>query len=296
MLTRNLSSVCGLWLCSVVSVCASAGEGWYPTYEEARQVADREGLPLLIHFHASYCGPCRQMDSQVFSRSDIQQQLRQGLVAVDIDVQQRPEIAQKYGASSIPRDIVVYPGQEPRTLITAFQPAPAYLSMLREIASKGIAYRKPQESGLAAQQPVVEKRSVVERPVEERPVVEQRVLGIEGFCPVLLVRDRRWVAGRKEVTDSWQGIDYQFSSEAARSEFRADPRKYSPQNLGCDPVVLYAEQQAVMGRIQYGVFFDNQLFLFDSAENRSEFKANPLRYGRIQHALKVDDLTRRSLN
>lgn len=295
MLTRKISSVIGLWICSLVSVSVSAGEGWYHTYEEAREVADREGLPLLIHFHATYCGPCRQMDSQVFSRPEVQQQLRRGLVAVDIDVQQRPDLAQKYGASSIPRDIVVYPGQSPQTLNTAFQPAPAYLSMLRDIASKGTAYSKPRESGIAARQPVEEKLPVVERAMEERPV-ERRVLGIEGFCPVLLVRDRQWVAGREDWTENWQGIDYRFSSEAARDLFRADPRKFSPQNLGCDPVVLYSEQQAVMGRIQYGVFFDNQLFLFDSAENRQEFKANPLRYGRIQHALKVDDLTRRSLN
>lgn len=295
MLTRNLSSIFVVWFCGLVGVGASAGEGWYHSYEEARQIADRDGLPLLIHFHATYCGPCRQMDSQVFSRPEVQQQLRQGLVAVDIDVQQRPDLAKKYGASSIPRDIVVYPGQLPQTLSTSFQPAPAYLGMLREIASKGISYGKTREAEIAAQQPEEKRLPVVERAIAS-PSVERRVLGIEGFCPVLLIRDRQWVAGREEWTENWQGIDYRFSSEAARDLFRENPRAFAPQNLGCDPVVLYAEQQAVMGRIQYGVFFDNQLFLFDSAENRQEFKENPLRYGRIQHALKVDDLTRRSLN
>lgn len=296
MSNRNFSFVFGLWICSLVSVCASASEGWYQTYEEAQQIADRNGFPLLLHFHATYCGPCRQMDSQVFSRPEVQQQLRKGLVAVDIDVQQRPDLAQKYGASSIPRDIVVYPGQSPQTLNNAFQPASAYMTMLREIASKGRVHWRSREAEIAAQQPQQKERPAMRPAVEERAAVAQRVLGIEGFCPVLLVRERQWVAGRRELTENWQGIDYRFSSEEARDKFLEAPRKYSPQNLGCDPVVLYAEQQAVMGRIQYGVFFDNQLFLFDSAENRSEFKANPLRYGRIQHALKVDDLTRRSLN
>ncbi|MEZ6127758.1 MAG: thioredoxin family protein [Planctomycetaceae bacterium] len=284
MVTRTLlATVCGLAICASVN----AEDGWYHTYEEAQQIAERDNLPLLIHFHATYCGPCRQMDSQVFSQPEVKRQLRQGLVAVDIDVQQRQDLALKFGASSIPRDVVVYPGQAPQTLNSSFKPAHAYLDMLREVAARGAQYSRPK--------PVTVPETAIVRDTPQ-DVPQETVIGIEGFCPVRLMQDRQWIPGHKDMTEVYRGITYQFSSSEALAEFRADPRRYTPQNLGCDPVVLYSDQQAIMGRIQYGVFFDSQLFLFESDENRKAFKENPLRYGRIQSALKVGDLTSRSIN
>jgi len=224
------------------------------------------------------------MDAQVFSNPDVQRLLRQVLVVVDIDVQQRQDLALKFGATSIPRDVVVFPGQAPQTLNSSFKPAHAYLDMLRDVAARGIQFAKPKI------QPTIVPDTAVVKDVPET------VIGIEGFCPVKLMQDKAWVPGEKSLTEVHRGITYQFSSSQARAEFRSDPRKFTPQNLGCDPVVLYSDQQAVMGHIQYGVFFDSQLFLFESDGNRKAFKENPLRYGRIQSALKVGDLTSRSIH
>lgn len=280
MVTRTiLTSLCVL----AVHAQVLAADGWYSTYEEAHQIAERDGLPLLIHFHATYCGPCRRMDAQVFSQPEVKRQLRNGLVAVDIDVQQRPDLASKFGASSIPRDVVVYPGQTPKTVNSSFKPAAAYIDMLRGIAAQGVKWHRPTVPTAPAT-------------ASETAIVQKSVIGIEGFCPVRLMKERKWIRGEKELTDVHRGITYQFSSREALAEFRADPRKFTPQNLGCDPVVLYADQQAVMGQIEYGVFFDSQLFLFESDENRKAFKQDPLRYGRIQSALNLDDLTTRSVN
>jgi YHS domain-containing protein len=60
--------------------------------------------------------------------------------------------------------------------------------------------------------------------------------------------------------------------------------------LGCDPIVLTKEGKAIAGRIQYGAFFDQRLYLFKSQENRELFKKSPLQYIEIRSALKADQI------
>ncbi len=262
-----------------------ADHGFESSYEAAVAKAERQNLPLLIHFHASYCGPCRMMSSQVFSQPSIQRQLQTGLVAVEIDVQQRPDVTQKYGTTTIPRDVVVYPGQAPQTVNKGFKSTLAFSGILQQIASRGAA--------LAAKAEPVEKTNPKAVLVARHS--PEPILGLEGFCPVKLIRDREWVSGEANLTEVYRDIVYHFSSAEAASTFRKDPRRFTPRNLGCDPIVLFENQQAIVGNIKFGAFFDNQLFLFDTAENRREFKQNPLKYRRYQHALRVDDLAVRKI-
>ena len=76
---------------------------------------------------------------------------------------------------------------------------------------------------------------------------------LEGFCPVRLIRERQWISGQEEFAEDHRGITYYFSSENARNEFRKDYRKFTPQNLGCDPVVLHSDQKAIIGQIKFFV-------------------------------------------
>ncbi|MEQ9407168.1 MAG: thioredoxin family protein [Fuerstiella sp.] len=255
-----------------------AGDGWYASFDEARDAAADADLPLLIHFHASYCGPCRQMTQQVFSQQEVQQQLQTGIAAVEVDVSRRPDLAADYGASTVPRDVVVYPGESPETLNIGFKSTQAYLDLLRGISRKGAA--------LAA----------ARKPAPEQLVAQKAIIGLEGFCPVRLLRDREWISGQKDISDSYRGITYYFSSEEEHQEFVKNPRLYTPQNLGCDPIVLYEDQRAIAGKIKFGAFFDNQLFLFSSPDHRTEFKQNPLKYARIRHAVRVDELSGQRFN
>lgn len=259
---------------------ALGSEGWYATFEDAQAAARQQNLPLLIHFHASYCGPCRQMTAQVFSDANIRRQLSDGIAAVEIDVSERPDLAERYGASTVPRDVVVYPDAEPETLGIGFKSRLTYSELLRSVAAQGRRYR----DALAKTQ----KPSAA--PGTDKPASAESLLGLEGFCPVKLIRDREWVSGDAALAETYRGVTYHFSSKADREEFRKDPRRFTPQNLGCDPVVLFDEQRAITGRIRFGAFFDNELFLFQSPENRREFKANPLKYARIQHAIKAEEL------
>lgn len=287
MVSRITLSTIGVVALCFNALSAHASEGWYQSYDEARSVSERDGVPLLLHFQASYCGPCRQMSAQVFSQPNIQRQLRDGIAAVEIDVQHRQDLVQKYHVESVPADVVVFPGQGSETVNSGFKSAFAYGDLLRSIAARG-------ERNSKASQPK-EVKPTVPKSVPDQSESPRVVIGIEGFCPVRLMKERKWIAGQPKLTESYRGITYTFSDEESRGEFRRNPSKYTPQNLGCDPVTLYSDQQAIAGQIKFGAFFDDQLFLFETFENRKTFKDNPLKYGRIRHALKVDDLTTRRI-
>jgi len=263
------AAICPALLCSLLLPSVSASDGWAASYEEAAEKADREGLPMLLHFYAPWCGPCRRMEQETFSKASVQKELDRGLIAVEVDVSSRQDLASEFGVGSVPRDIVVYPGEDPKLVATGFQSSGQYISLLRKIAAKGRTIRSLQP---------------------EVTVAQESLLGLKGFCPVALIRDRTWKKGEEALEFEYRGVNYRFSSAKSKQQFEENPRRYTPQNLGCDPVVLYRDQKAVTGMIRHGVFFDDRLYLFQTEKNKAAFKKNPLQYTRIRHAVRVDDL------
>ena len=268
----------------LASNCLAAGEGWMSSYKAANAAAESSGQPLLIHFHAWYCGPCQMMDRQVFSRGDVQEQLSDGLVSVEIDTTRQPDLAQQFGATSVPRDVVVFPNGTVETLNIGAMSHSSYIQMLRRVVDRWQAMAPSSD----AEEP---ETDVPGLPPELVDVDEPETpVGLEGYCPVRLHADRVWLKGDPELTESYRGIVYHFSGQEERSEFLKNPSRFAPQNLGCDPVILLSRQQAVTGKIRFGAFFEDRLYLFESLQSKTTFKSDPRRYSRIQHAIKPADL------
>lgn len=56
--------------------------------------------PVLVKFGAEWCGPCRMLDPEL---DQLASNLRGRVEVVRVNVDQRPDLAQHYGVSSIPR-------------------------------------------------------------------------------------------------------------------------------------------------------------------------------------------------
>ena len=59
---------------------------WLSSYEDAKQIAARNKLPLLLHFDATWCGACRRMDQDVLNKDSVTSLLGAHVIGVKIDV------------------------------------------------------------------------------------------------------------------------------------------------------------------------------------------------------------------
>ncbi len=258
-------------------------------FEAARAHAAATGRPLLIHFYADYCPPCRRMEAEVFSDADLNRQLSKLVVAVKVNTAQRQDLARQYGVDRIPHDRVIAPNGRELNRGGGFMSKWSYLGMVQTAGKK-----------FAAMQPkvVVQPKRVVPPVAPKQPVKSAspkpptELVTLDGYCPVELGMNRKWIKGADEFQVEHKGLTYRISTKTNFDLFNKNPEKYAPQVLGCDPVVLAASQRAVAGRTDFGAFFDGKLYLFQTNASRTTFKQNPLKYVRIQHALDASKIER----
>jgi|LakMenEpi03Aug12_release.lakeMendotaPanAssembly.Ray.scaffolds.fasta_scaffold293193_2 thioredoxin 1 len=77
-------------------------------YSDFIKLADSTNKKYFIQFTADWCGPCKMMDKQVFSKSDILAEISSNYLAykIDIDAFDGVQITQDYGVKSIPATII----------------------------------------------------------------------------------------------------------------------------------------------------------------------------------------------
>ena len=103
-------------------------------------------------------------------------------------------------------------------------------------------------------------------------------LVLDGFCAVTLIEKHRWQVGSKHWGAIHLGRIYLFASEEARKSFLTNPDRYSPVLSGNDPVMRLDHNQDVLGKREYGAFYDDRVYLFASEENFQRFRGDPARY------------------
>jgi len=101
---------------------------------------------------------------------------------------------------------------------------------------------------------------------------------LEGYCPVQLQDNDRWVAGKPNLEMSYHGQIFHFSSDAARKRFEAAPEKYAPAQSGNDIVVAAEENRTVPGNVNHSAVWHGRLYLFSNSAALSTFEADPARY------------------
>jgi len=121
-------------------------------------------------------------------------------------------------------------------------------------------------------------------PPEARPQRQGRKLpplGLEGYCPVTLIKEGSWTKGDKRFGVIHRGRLYLFATEAAKHAFWQDPDRFAPILSGNDPVKFAESGQVAPGSRKHGVFFRDQIYLFVSEESLERFWNSPQRYSDI---------------
>ncbi len=104
---------------------------------------------------------------------------------------------------------------------------------------------------------------------------------LEGFCPVELVRNERWVPGDARYAAEYRGRIYFLAGAAQQQEFLANPERYVPAHSGTDPVTLL-EGQPQPGQTDYCAVYDGRLYMFSSPQTLAQFRQNPRRYAGLR--------------
>ena len=103
-------------------------------------------------------------------------------------------------------------------------------------------------------------------------------LGLDGFCPIELSDNRRWVWGDRRWGLIHRGRTYLFSGPEQRDRFDAAPDRYAPVSSGSDVVVVIERGETLPGRREHGAWFEGRVYLFSSETTLRKFDADPHRY------------------
>jgi len=120
----------------------------------------------------------------------------------------------------------------------------------------------------------VQRRNLSPTPGDSTP-------GLNGYCPVELVENEKWLRGDRRWTVVHRGRTYVFSGPGQQQRFRANPERYAPVFSGADPVLVVDRNRSVPGKTEFCVVYDGRLYMFSTASNLAQFREDPKRYATV---------------
>ncbi len=299
-MTRRNSVRFGLFLSSLLTVASAlpaAGPKWETDLAKAEKRARELDVPILLHFYADWCGPCRTMERTVLNGGEVTRRLGSSVIGVKLNSDHNKAVVSRYNVRALPCDVLIDPSGRVLERSEGMKQSFAYTAMLDRAASRhertkqNLIASSTKPKAPEATEAGTEKPA---EPIEIAPRDEYVDEGpmLDGFSPVSLANSRQWIEGRTEFKATHKGQTYLLASAAELAAFEEEPAKYAPRLLGCDPVLLQESDRALEGSTDFGAFFDDHLFLFTSEETRAKFRKSPYRYTRTRHVIRASEIRR----
>jgi YHS domain-containing protein len=115
---------------------------------------------------------------------------------------------------------------------------------------------------------------------------ERPQFAMQGYCPVSIRDEARWVRGRFDVLVTLGDLTFRCASTEHRERFAGDVARYVPALGGYCPVRFTDDGDLEPGSIYHSVELPEYdlLFMFAGADEMAAFKADPGRYAKADVA------------
>lgn len=268
------SLVCHALVVSVALAQSKQATHWQTDLVAAQAQAKKINKPVLLHFYADWCGPCKQMEATVFEAEKFKKLLGTEVVGVKINGDYHSNLISRFSIKAYPADVLLSPdGNEIKRSLGRVS-LDQYVSLIQRTA-------EPYQ--------IAEKKESSKSTIRSAIKVKRETLGLEGYSPVALVGDSAWVKGLPQHQESFQGLTFFLANAEEQVKFKADPQSFLPKYLGCDPVLLKESGRAVVGSIQYGAVYEGHMYFMSSEKNQKTFLASPAGYAELLYDVSLDD-------
>lgn len=128
---------------------------WESWSADAFDRARAERKLILVSLQAGWCHWCHVMNDRTFGDPDVVAVLDRHFVAIRVDADSRPDLAERYQRWAWPATALLTPDAEPITNLRGFQPEDRFLALLRSLVDRH-ERGEPVEAFEAEPAPVVD--------------------------------------------------------------------------------------------------------------------------------------------
>lgn len=244
-------------------------EGWGENFETAEALAREKGLPMVIHFHAHWCGPCRTMESEVLSSAEVHALLGSGIIGVKVNSDDRRDLVSRFGISSLPTDVIVSPDGKILSKDVGSPGRSGYVARLGRFRVPSGAPAGDSNS-LVAQVPRVPAKTPVAAASQER-------VAIDSLAAATDIEKRAVPQNAGFVVPVDQATAEKVTEDSVLAMTKT-LRRESDRRIGLNgysPVSLTEAEVWKTGEPQFKYEFQGVCYQLSSAEELERFKASP---------------------
>ena len=111
------------------------------------------------------------------------------------------------------------------------------------------------------------------------------VVGLQGYCPVCIIKMKKWVKGNPNIQATYDGKTYYFPGEEQKQMFLASPTQFAPALGGDCAVCLTNMKQRMPGSVFHSALNNGRLYLFPSDKQKQMFVSDPGKYNHADVAM-----------